>query len=118
MCVIPWSDADFSKSKFTIEPLRPDATFIAVSNNTIQEQKSWCAAEGVENLRVLSDEELSFGYATDLYLPTLGNLARSIIITDAEGKITYEEIVPEITDEPNYVAALDALEKLTDRVED
>lgn len=43
----------------------PDATFIAVSNNTIQEQKSWCAAEGVENLRVLSDEELSFGYATD-----------------------------------------------------
>ena len=96
----------------------PDATFIAVSNNTIQEQKRWCAAEGVENLRVLSDEELSFGYATDLYLPTLGNLARSIIITDAEGKITYEEIVPEITDEPNYVAALDALEKLTDRVED
>ncbi|MTV83008.1 thiol peroxidase [Secundilactobacillus folii] len=96
----------------------PDATFVTISNNTIQQQKNWCAAEGVTNLQVLSDEELSFGYATDLYLPNLGFLARSIIITDAEGKITYEEIVPEITDEPDYLAALAALEKMTDRVDE
>lgn len=95
----------------------PDATFVTISNNTIQEQKNWCAAEGVQNLQVLSDEELSFGYATDLYLPTLGNLARAIIITDAEGVITYEEIVSEIKNEPDYLAALDALEKLTSRVD-
>lgn len=96
----------------------PDATFVTISNNTIQQQKNWCAAEGVENLQVLSDEELSFGYATDLYLPNLGFLARTIMVVDDTGKITYEEIVPEITDEPNYLAALAALEKLTSRVDE
>lgn len=95
----------------------PDATFVTISNNTIQQQKNWCAAEGVTNLQVLSDEELSFGYATDLYLPNLGFLARTILIVAADGTITYEEIVPEITNEPDYLAALSALEKLTTRVD-
>lgn len=95
----------------------PAAKFVTISNNTVAEQDGWCAAEGVENLALLSDEELSFGYATGLYIPSVGLLARSIFVVDATGRITYSEIVPESTDEPNYVKALAALEKLTDRVD-
>ncbi|WP_282801903.1 thiol peroxidase [Secundilactobacillus kimchicus] len=95
----------------------PHATFVTISNNTVAEQEGWCAAEGVAHLQLLSDEELSFGYATGLYLPTVGLLARSIFVVDEAGVITYSEIVPEATHEPNYVAALEALEKLTDRVD-
>ncbi|WP_203649800.1 thiol peroxidase [Secundilactobacillus yichangensis] len=96
----------------------PDATFVTISNNTIAQQKNWCGAEGVMNLQVLSDEELSFGYATNLYLPNMGVLTRAILIADADGKITYEEIVPDVAHEPDYVAALKALEKLTSRVDE
>lgn len=89
----------------------PQVQFIAVSNNSIADQAGWCAKEGVKNLTVVSDEELSFGYATNLYLPNNGTLTRAIYVADADGKIVYHEIVPELTNEPNYVAALDALKQ-------
>ncbi len=96
----------------------PDAKFVTISNNTIKEQEAWCAVEGVENMQVLSDEELSFGYAMGLYISVNGNLARSIFVVDGEGTITYREIVSEIHHEPDYLKALDALEKLTPRVDE
>jgi thiol peroxidase len=38
-----------------------------------------------------------------------GLLSRAIVVLDAEGKVTYTEQVPEITQEPNYDAALAAI---------
>ena len=38
-----------------------------------------------------------------------GLLARGVIVVDGAGKVVYEELVPEITTEPNYDAALAAL---------
>lgn len=38
-----------------------------------------------------------------------GLLARAVVIVNPEGKIIYTELVPEITQEPNYEAALAAL---------
>ena len=38
-------------------------------------------------------------------------LARAVFVVDAHDKITYVEIVPEIAQEPNYDAAIDALKK-------
>ncbi|MBV0929367.1 thiol peroxidase [Lentilactobacillus sp. IMAU92037] len=96
----------------------PDVNFLTVSNNTVAQQKDWCAAQGVENLQMLSDENLSLGYAMKLYLPNFGALARTIFITDATGKIVYRQIVPEIGDEPDYQDALDALGKIAKRVDD
>lgn len=65
----------------------------------------------MKNLTVASDEELSFGYATNLYLPNNGTLTRAIYVADADGKIVYHEIVPNVSHEPNYVAALEALKQ-------
>lgn len=95
----------------------PAAKFCTISNNSIAEQTGWCAAQGVENVDLLSDEELSFGYEMGLYVPNLGNLARSIWIIDDTGKIVYRQIVTEQSDEPNYLEAIEALEKLVPRVD-
>ena len=38
-----------------------------------------------------------------------GLLARAIVIINPEGKVVYTELVPEITQEPDYEAALAAL---------
>ncbi len=89
----------------------PHVQFLAISNNAVADQAGWCAKEGVKNLTVASDEELSFGYATNLYLPNNGTLTRAIYVADAAGKIVYHEIVPDVSHEPNYVAALDALKQ-------
>lgn len=96
----------------------PDVRFLTVSNNTVEQQKNWCAAQGVANLQMLSDENLSLGYAMKLYLPNFGALARTIFIVDATGKIIYRQVVSEITNEPDYVDALNALKKVAKRVDD
>lgn len=90
----------------------PDVNFLTISTNTIQDQQNWCAAEGVKNMQLLSDENLSFGKATGLLIPDSGILARSVWILDPNGKIVYREIVDEITHEPNYDAAINELKKL------
>ncbi|KRL67269.1 redoxin domain-containing protein [Lentilactobacillus parakefiri DSM 10551] len=96
----------------------PDVRFLTVSNNTVEQQKNWCAAQGVANLQMLSDENLSLGYAMKLYLPNFGALARTIFIVDATGKIIYRQVVSEITNEPDYDDALNALKKVAKRVDD
>ena len=41
--------------------------------------------------------------------PMAGLLARSVVVIDADGKVLYTELVPEITQEPDYDAAVKAL---------
>lgn len=86
-----------------------DVQFLTVSTNSVAEQRDWCAAEGVHNLRMLSDEQESFGYATKLYVPAQGFDARAVYIVDEQGVVRYAQIVPEISEEPNYDEALTAL---------
>ena len=61
-------------------------------------------------MQLLSDEQLSFGKAMNLYVPSNNTLQRSIFIVDATGKIGYQELVVEQTQEPDYQAAITFLE--------
>lgn len=86
----------------------PAAKLITISNNTKEEQAKWCAAEGVD-MEMLHDTQLTFGKAYGLYIPKINHLARSIFVIDSTGKIVHEEIVAEITHEPDYKTALEKL---------
>lgn len=69
----------------------------------------FCAAEGIDRIRTLSDHaEASFGTAYGVLIKGLRLLARSIFVIDQKGEIAYMEIVPELTDHPDYGTALDA----------
>ena len=77
-------------------------------------QKRFCTAEGVKTMQTLSDvHDHSFGTGYGVLLEglPLPLLARSVFVVDAGGTITYVEVVPEVTSEPNYAAALDALKR-------
>ena len=66
----------------------------------------------VENLKNLSDvRDHSFGahYGVLIKGLPLPLLARAVFVIDAQNTIKYVELVPEITQEPNYQPALDAL---------
>ncbi|MDY6026640.1 thiol peroxidase [Bergeyella zoohelcum] len=72
----------------------------------------FCAAEGLDRVETLSDFRGSFGDDFGVTIengPLAGLMSRAIIVTDAEGKVIYTEQVPEITQEPDYEKALNAV---------
>ncbi|MGC4129853.1 MAG: thiol peroxidase [Bergeyella sp.] len=72
----------------------------------------FCAAEGLENVEVLSDFRGNFGEDYGVTMedtPLKGLLSRAVVAIDESGKVIYTEQVPEIGQEPDYAAALDAL---------
>ncbi|MTK06063.1 MAG: thiol peroxidase [Hungatella sp.] len=73
----------------------------------------FCAAEGIENVVTASafrNPEFAASYGVLMVDgPLKGLLARSVVVVDADGKVAYTELVPEVTQEPNYNAALAAL---------
>ncbi len=70
----------------------------------------FCGAEEISNIRVGSDyQDRSFGQNWGMLIEELKLLARGVFVLDAEGKVVYAETVSEVTDEPNYEAALAAL---------
>jgi len=73
----------------------------------------FCSAEGIDNLTVASDfrnKDFANAYGVLLGGSVLaGVTCRAIFVVDENGVVTYKEIVPEITEEPNYDAALDAV---------
>ncbi|PLX95828.1 MAG: thiol peroxidase [Desulfuromonas sp.] len=76
-------------------------------------QGRWCGNAGIERVKTLSDyQERSFGLAYGLVIDELKLLARAVYVIDAQGKVAYREIVPEVTSEPDYQAALDAVKAL------
>ncbi|MBU0631724.1 thiol peroxidase [bacterium] len=73
----------------------------------------FCSTEGIENLVVASDfRNKAFANAYGVLIADgalAGVTCRAIFAVDANGIVTYKEIVPEITEEPNYDAALAAV---------
>lgn len=73
----------------------------------------FCSTEGIENLTVASDfrnKDFANTYGVLIAEGALaGVTCRAIFAVNEEGTVTYKEIVPEITAEPNYDAALAAV---------
>ncbi|MGO1543683.1 MAG: thiol peroxidase [Gulosibacter sp.] len=72
----------------------------------------FCGAEGIDNVVSTSAFRSSFGEDYGVVQengPIAGLLARSVVVIDEEGKVVYTEQVPEIGQEPDYDAALAAL---------
>jgi len=84
-----------------------------VSIDTPFAQKRWCGAEGVEKMQLLSDfKGATFARSYGVYLENLGISARAVFIVDQDGKIAYEQLVPEISQEPNYEEVLNKAREL------
>ena len=72
-------------------------------------QARWCGAADAGHVEVLSDYKTGeFGKAWGLRIKELGLLTRAVYVVNGEGTVTYEQIVPEVTEEPDYDAALAA----------
>ncbi|HIJ73993.1 MAG TPA: thiol peroxidase [Candidatus Hydrogenedentes bacterium] len=76
-------------------------------------QKRWCGAAGIQRIRTLSDHrDMAFGDAYGVHIKELRLEQRAVFVVDAQGIIQYAEYVPELTDQPDYEAALAALREV------
>src|SRR5215831_6673855 len=78
-------------------------------------QKRWCGAAGVSTVKTLSDfREHAFAPAYGTLVkdgPLAGLSARAVFVVGKDGKVAHAEYVKDITQEPNYDAAIAAAKK-------
>lgn len=78
--------------------------------------KRFCAAEGIENVTFASDfRNKDFAKAYGVLLadgPLAGVTCRAIFVVGKDGKIAYQEVTKDITDEPDYAKCLECAQKL------
>lgn len=73
----------------------------------------FCTTAGIDKVKAFSDHrDASFGVAYGVLVKGLRLLARSIFVLDKDDIIKYVEIVPEMTNHPNYDNALAAVKGL------
>ena len=75
--------------------------------------KRFCSVEGIDNTLTASDyryHSLADGYGVTMVGgPLSGLYARAVLVLDENHTIIYSELVQEVTNEPNYEAALEIL---------
>ena len=103
-----------SVRRFNAEASKLENTVVlCISKDLPFAQARFCGAEGLDKVIPLSTFRCNC--FTDGYGllqedgPLYGLLARAVIVIDEHGKILYTELVPELTHEPNYEAALAVL---------
>jgi len=118
LCSVPSLDTsvcDMETRRFNEEAARlgSNVAILTISMDLPFAQKRWCGAAGITRIQTLSDHrDAAFGIAYGVLIKELRLLARAVFVCDAEGVIRYMQVVKELTEEPNYAAALDAVNKL------
>jgi thiol peroxidase len=91
---------------------RPGVSVLNISADLPFAHGRFCAAEGIENAVTLSTFRSTFAkdYGVDIPEgPLAGLCSRAVIVLDGKNRVVYTQQVPEITQEPDYEAALAAL---------
>lgn len=105
----PVCDAEIRRFNQEVAGLSDDIAVLTVSVDLPFAQQRWCGAANVENVTALSDHRsTSFGEAYGTLIKELRLLSRAVFVVDAGDTVRYVEYVPEVTNEPDYDAALGA----------
>ena len=92
---------------------RDNAVALVISADLPFASGRFCSAEGITNVINLSMMR-SRNFAKDYGVlivdgPLAGITARAVVVLDANNRVLYTQLVPEITQEPDYDAAMAAL---------
>jgi thiol peroxidase len=108
----PVCDMEVRRFNTEAAALSQDVQILAISCDLPFAQARWCGAAGVTAVQTLSDhKDTDFGKKYGVLITPLRLLARSVFVVDRQGVIVHAQIVPEVTHEPDYAAALAAVKK-------
>jgi thiol peroxidase len=89
------------------------AVVLTISMDLPFAQARWCAAAGVDKVQTFSDyRDRSFGLAYGVLVKELKLLSRCVFIVDEQDFIRYVELVPEVTQQPDYERVMNAARAL------
>lgn len=93
---------------------RPDVVVFTISADLPFAMSRFCSAEGVKNVVTLSMMR-NRNFADDYGVliqdgPLAGITARAVVLLDADNNVIYNQMVSEIAEEPDYDAAMKALD--------
>ena len=92
------------------EKLPGNVVVLTISLDLPFAQSRFCDEESIERIQVLSDHmSRDFGQKYGVLIKEMALLARSVFVISPDGKIAYREIVPELTNHPDYDQALAAV---------
>ncbi len=91
-----------------------NTTVLCISADLPFASGRFCGAEGLEDVITLSvfRDNNAFANAYGVLMtdgPLHGLLARSVVVVNPEGKVVYNELVPEIAQEPDYNSAINSI---------
>ncbi|WP_372663884.1 thiol peroxidase [Cohnella sp.] len=118
MSVVPSIDTgvcDAQTRRFNEEAskLGDNVVIITISADLPYAQARWCGAAGVDRVVMLSDyKDSSFGKSYGVFIKESHLDMRSIFVVDANDQITYVEVLKEMTEHPDYEAAVAAVKSL------
>jgi len=93
--------------------LPDNVVLLTISTDLPFAQQRDCQQEKIDNGVVLSDAVWrDFGSNYGLLIKDMGLLTRAVLIIDSKGKLAYQQLVAELAQEPDYTAALNALQQL------
>ncbi|CCQ12325.1 Thiol peroxidase, Tpx-type [Pseudoalteromonas luteoviolacea B = ATCC 29581] len=91
----------------------PHVAMLTISADLPFAQKRFCKTENIDKIQTLSDSVWhNFGQNYGLIIKDMGLLSRAVFVLDADHKIVYKELVPTLSNEPNYNSAIAALKAL------
>jgi thiol peroxidase len=106
---------DMETRRFNTEAakLSSEVKIVTVSMDLPFAQKRWCGAAGVDQVMTISDyQEASFGLNYGVLIKELRLLARAVFVLDQARTVQLVQLVPEVTEEPDYDAVLQAANSL------
>ena len=106
-------DAETRRWNEEAAALGDEVVVLTISADLPFAQKRWCGAAGVDRVITLSDHrDMSFALAYGTYIKELRLEQRAVFVVDQNDVIRYVEYVSEITNHPDYDAALAAVRQV------
>lgn len=109
----PVCDVETRRFNKEATTLSDNIKILTISMDLPFAQKRWCGSAGIDKVKTLSDhKDADFGLNYGVLIKELRLLARTLFIVDQQGIIRFIQIVPEVTNEPDYDEALQALKNI------
>ena len=109
----PVCDTEIKRFNDEMSILSKDIVVIFISMDLPFAQKRFCQEFEISKIKTFSDhKDADFGEKYGVLIKELRLLARAIFLLDKENVVRYVEYVKEISNPPNYEAALKAVKSL------
>lgn len=90
-----------------------DVSIYVVSADLPFAQIRWCGGANIDKVKTLSDyKNRDFGRNYGVYIKELGLLTRAIFVLDENNKIVYVEYCKEVSSDPDYESAINAVKNI------